>query len=327
MSTKQTYYEILSVSPDADLDTIKKQYRRIAQECHPDHGSVDTDRFTSAAEAYETLSNPSKRASYDATLHFNHNFKSVFMFDPTLFNFGLYTKISRSAPRINPNIKTSIAISMEQAYIGCRVIVQFDRQIECNDCGGTGLSANKTICTKCNNDKKSLSRCSVCAGTGHVKVSCLKCQGSGRFQEVGQSEICISPQTVLGSYVVIKGAGNKLVNREHGDVYVLIRYAQQYGDVICESDGTLYTNARVAWDRVLLGETYTFKLFPTCKKNISFILNPNTPDGSVYRLAGLGMAGKDLLVKVQYTLPLNIDEENRKIIAEIIRNAQCKTNS
>lgn len=333
MSTKKTHYEILGLHKTATEDEIKKAYRRVAKECHPDCPGNNPPRFVEATEAYDILSNPSKRKAYDDILENRQSplGRTVFWkaYSGNFYNADPFS--SESTPRfvakISLDVKTSISVDMGQAYEGFRAVVKFDRQTECLECLGKGiLSADKTKCPTCSAaGYVSLGTCRTCSGTGKIRTICQKCHGAGKFQSVGDSEISMPPKTLSGYSSVVKGVGNRTADGKTGNLTVSIRYMQQHEGVFCESDGTLKKTIMVPWEAVLMGEEYRFKVFSICKDEVSVVLDPNLPAGGTISLNGLGMAGKDLIVKVWYALPSKMSEVDRETIARVIRNAKSKT--
>lgn len=207
---KKDFYEILGVDKNADENTIKKAYRKLAMQYHPDRNPGDKaaeEKFKEAAIAYEVLSDADKKARYDRyghaglenmgggggrgfsgegmTMedifeHFGHMFgDSGSPFDSF---FGGGRSSSRSGGQKGTNLRIKVALTMEEIESGVRKKIKVKKQVGCKSCGGSGAK-----------DKGSVSTCSTCAGSGYVRqikntflgqmqttVVCPKCNGSGK---------------------------------------------------------------------------------------------------------------------------------------------------
>lgn len=165
--TEQDLYTILEVSKDATIDEIKKSYKRLAMKYHPDKNPGDKEaeeKFKAIANAYEILSNPSKKQDYDnpsyyGTFHDLHN-----MFNSNNVNI-----------HINPNIQKIITINLEEIYKGEPKQIKYIRYEKCDDCAGIGFTGKPDF------------DCSFCKGAGHIifnrvhKFTCNNCSGTGKY--------------------------------------------------------------------------------------------------------------------------------------------------
>lgn len=305
-----TLYETLGVSNTASEEDIKKAYRGLAKIHHPDAGG-DSDKFNSVAEAYEILSDPVERRKYDNQLNGNNPFFDLFDSHPGMFyNFNVEQNYdsnsfinpvfqqnyaSRQIRKLNPNIQMHIPVDMSLAYVGFSYIVKFDRHIECIDCMGTGK--------KLKNE------------------TCKKCQGGGRSQEIGSVQITVPPKIMSGHHLSIPNEGNVMADGKKGSLDIYIQYIAKSEGVICSIDGVLYKDIVVPWDMALLGEKFNFTVFSRCKNSIAVKLDSSLPNGGSQRLTGLGMGNGDLIIKVWYSLPTNLNINDRDTIAKAIRNA------
>jgi molecular chaperone DnaJ len=348
MTERKDYYKILGVDKSASEDEIKKAYRKIAKQSHPDSPDSDgnTKAFTDATEAYEVLSDSKKRYDYDNNVNnpgmpggFQDFFSSMFNggspppgFPPFMnfqFNGGDGNFSFRNQPQ--PDIRTSVSVNMDQAYIGCKFNIRFDRSSPCSNCHGKGnVPGEKTSCMMCFGSGKLRSgkTCDICHGSGKNKPSkkCVDCNGSGKKMETANALVEVPPKTMGGKPILVRGEGNMKEDGSRGDLIVTIVFAQQFENVTCMQDGTLVKQISVPWDCALLEEKFKFKIFNACSEEIELKLNPSQPNGGSYRLKGLGMEwSEELIVKVWYDLPSNIREEDRQIIAKALRNGRCST--
>ncbi|MBO4794413.1 MAG: DnaJ domain-containing protein, partial [Deltaproteobacteria bacterium] len=195
--TQRDYYEILEVERTASADEIKRAYRKMALKYHPDHNPGDAEaekRFKEAAEAYEILRDPDKRARYDQYGHagVNGGGNSFGGFSSTedifahfgdifgdIFGFGGMGGARRGGPRAEAgaDLRYNLTISFEQAARGTEMTLTIPRQATCQECGGSGAAKGSTRDT-----------CPQCHGSGQVRhaqgffqfaVTCPKCKGAG----------------------------------------------------------------------------------------------------------------------------------------------------
>jgi len=307
-SNNINYYEILELDKEASNEDIKKAYRRLVKVHHPDTGG-SSEKFNLITEAYNILSDPSERDRYDRNLLGINNmasFESYIKNATNSFNKN-YTNVSytfyhdnqfqfRRARKLNPNIQTAISINMNSAYVGFSSVIKFDRHLECEGCNGMGVDSKNGICQKCH--------------------------GVGSFQEVGSATITIPPRTISGHHVVIQEAGNIMSDGRKGVLDVSVQYTTKSEGVLCSIDGTLYKDIMVPWDMALLEEKFNFTVFQNCTESVSIKLDSAIKNGGAQRLKGLGMANKDLIIKVWYLLPSNLNSNDRKLIAKAIRDVK-----
>ena len=192
MATKRDYYEVLGIPRNASDEEIKRAFRKLAFQYHPDRSKEDgtEEKFKEVNEAYEVLSNPEKRASYDRFGHTGEGWGRAFEgFDFGGFGdifeafFGGTGTTTRQAPRRGADLRHHTTISLEEAAFGTEKEVTIQRTETCSLCGGSGSSPGSQP-----------SRCPNCNGTGQVRrvqqslfgrfvnvTTCDRCQGEGRI--------------------------------------------------------------------------------------------------------------------------------------------------
>ena len=185
------YYKILGVARDADADSIKKAYRKLAMECHPDRNQGDKaleEKFKEVSEAYEVLSDPNKKNQYDrGPRKFNGMgytnpfdiFSSVF--EATFSSGGSFVNQRR---KINPDVRLAYRASISQIIQGASPQIEFPRQISCDACTGLGFIQEEGVCASCK-------------GKGQIKsqinnifvtvTTCRSCGGAARNPQVAQN--------------------------------------------------------------------------------------------------------------------------------------------
>ena len=234
LSLNRNYYEILGVDKGASQEDIKKAYRTLSKEHHPDHGG-DEEKFKEINEAYSTLSNPDKRRDYDNPMRGNPfgGFEDMFR---TFRN----RQPNPNAPRRGRNIIIEQDIPLHLFLFGGKLKVSFGMMDTCTKCNGTG--AEETItCSVCNGSgqvtearrmqgvfMQSTGPCRTCGGRGfRPSKECSECDGSGRKEINKEIEVEILPGTRDGQAIGISGQGGTGINGgPPGDlaIKVYIRY-------------------------------------------------------------------------------------------------------
>ena len=247
MATKRDYYEILGIDRNATKEEIRKAYRKMAMQYHPDRNPNDKgaeEKFKEAAEAYEVLNNEEKKARYDRFGHegvrtgfgsqgftdindiFSH-FADIFgggsIFDD-FFGSAQRSRRRRTAGIPGSDLKVSLKLSLEEISEGVSKKIKLRKFVTCNECNGSGAeggSSTKT-CPVCQGtgEVKSVSRsvfgqfvniqtCNNCGGEGVVvDTPCKKCHGDGRVQDEITVKIDVPAGVSEGSYMTMRGEGN-----------------------------------------------------------------------------------------------------------------------
>jgi molecular chaperone DnaJ len=299
MKSYKDYYDVLGISPQASPEDVKKAYRTIAKKFHPDTSSGDEVKFKEATEAYEVLSDVNKRFNYDGIRQ-----KELFSGREGFSTF--FDIFPRRGSGVKIDATVNVNITMDKAYYGMSGQVRYDRFIECKVCCGRGSSHR---------------------ADGKGRDPCTACGGMCRSQEVATASLVVPAKSRSGSQIIIKNQGNVLSNGKTGNLRVSVMYENQFEDVTCLADGTLVKEVVIPWEDVLMGGQYELKLFSSSSNIISVKLDPSMPSGSGYRLKNLGMGESHLVIKVRLDLPTNIDEDDRLLIAKVIKNAKSKTNT
>ena len=261
MADKRDYYEVLGVKKDATADEIKKAYRKVTKENHPDLHPGDKaceERFKEANEAYEVLSDEEKRKKYDQFGHaaFDPNagfgggfsgfsggfgdFGDIFSSFGDIFGFGGGAQTRNpNAPRRGDNIRTQLNISFEEAAFGCEKELNIPRIETCTDCNGTGCAPGTTpeICPDCKGTGsvrttqrtpfgmvQSTAACSKCRGTGKIiHQPCSTCRGMGSIRRAKKMTVKVPAGIDDGQTISKQGAGNAGVNGgPAGDLLITI---------------------------------------------------------------------------------------------------------
>jgi molecular chaperone DnaJ len=350
---KRDYYEVLGVPRGADLQQIKKAYRKMARELHPDVNCTDPEceaKFKEATEAYEVLGDSEKRSVYDAYGHeglrggggtgfdgfagFGDMFQNIF---DAFGGFGGASPFGRAqpaGPAPGQDLAVDIDLSLEEAAFGIDKEVSFRAHGTCAACEGAGTT-----------DPASVKSCTECGGTGQLRTVrrtilgqmvqaavCLRCQGRGQVIGSPCEECHGAGRTIVDRKVNVQipagidsgqrirvsgrgGAGER--GARAGDLYVRVRVAE-HALFTRQGDDLLY-RANLTMTQAALGVTLTI---PTLDGEEEVAFAPGTQPGEVKTLRGKGIphlnghgrGDQDVLVNV--LVPRELDDEQRRALEE-----------
>ena len=353
MAEKRDYYEVLGVQKDASAEEIKKAYRKITKENHPDLHPGDKaceERFKEGNEAYEVLSDPDKRKKYDqfGFAAFDPNagaggfsgfegfggfggFGDIF---GDIFGFGGGARSNPNAPRKGESLRATVNISFEEAAFGCKKEVTVGRVEQCPDCKGTGCAPGTTpeICPDCKGTgnvtvsqrtpfgvMQSSSPCSKCRGTGRIiHQPCKTCRGMGNIRRQHKIEINVPAGIDDGQTISKPGAGNAGANGgPAGDllVTVLVKPHPRF-----ERDGTsVLLEQEISYAQAALGAEVEV---PTLDGKVKITIPEGTQPGAVFRLRGKGIpylrgSGRgDQFVSVTVKVPKNLTSSQKELLRQ-----------
>jgi molecular chaperone DnaJ len=313
------YYEILGVDRGASDSEIKKTFRKLARELHPDVNTTDPDaeeRFKEAAEAYEVLSDPERRRVYDAFGHdglrtggwsprsagaggFEDIFEAFFgRGDPLfgeLFGFG------RSGPATGGDVGADVEISLEEVVTGTSREVSFEAVAACEHCRGNGAEPGTPIrtCDECGGSGQvrrvsqtafgqlvRAGACPRCGGDGRIaEQPCGRCSGRGRVATTRTWDVDIPPGIESGQRIRITGAGHAgEAGGRPGDLYVRVTVAED--ERFRREGADLVSVVDVLATSAMLGSSMTV---PTLDGEREVEVEPGTQPGDHVVLRGLGL--------------------------------------
>jgi molecular chaperone DnaJ len=322
---KRDYYEVLGIDKSASKEDIRKAYRKMAMQYHPDRNPDDKsaeEKFKEAAEAYEVLNNDDKKARYDRYGHegvksgygsqgftdindiFSH-FADIFgggggsIFDD--FFGGQRTGRRRSGGIPGSDLKVTLKLTLEEIAEGISKKIKLKKFIKCDECNGTGAeggSSTKT-CPVCNGsgEVRSVSRsvfgqfvniqtCNNCSGEGVVVDNpCRKCHGDGRVQDDVTVKIDVPAGVYEGSYMTLRGEGNS--GRKGGPSGDLLVMFQElpHEYFVRNGDDILY-EIFISYPDAVLG---TEVEVPTFKGKAKLKIESGTPPGKLLRMRDKGI--------------------------------------
>jgi molecular chaperone DnaJ len=314
VSDRLDYYEVLGVTREADGSELKRAYRRLAMEHHPDRnpGSKESEnKFKEASEAYQVLSDPEKRAMYDRYGHAGpggmgatfHDVGDIFSAFSDIFGdlFGGGGPGGRRAPARGSDIETRLAITLEEAYQGVSKEVKILRRARCATCRGTGAApgTEPETCQHCGGRGQVMhsqgflmisTTCPVCRGEGRVvRKPCTSCDGTGIDHEEDVLKISIPAGVEDGSTLRLMGRGEAAPNAGRaGNLYVVLHVES---DDRFERDGAdLHTEVAVSFPQLALGDQIKV---PTIEGDADVAIPPGTQAGDTIAVAGRGMPRLD----------------------------------
>ena len=339
------YYEVLGVSREADETEIKKAFRRLARELHPDvnRESDAEERFKEAAEAYEVLSDAERRRTYDAYGHEGlrsggydpgAGFGSIDDIFQAFFGSGFgFGGGARAAA--GGDVAVEVEVELAEVATGVRREVTYDVVGVCEHCHGNGAEPGTPIstCERCGGagELRAVTRtpfgqmvrstvCDRCGGSGKIpQTPCEVCGGSGRTRQSRTSAVEVPAGIEDGQRLRIAGAGHAgEPGAPPGDLYVEVRVA---ADERFEREGTeLIGTVSIPATEAMLGTTVTVQ---TLEGEEEIEVEPGTQPGHRYVLKGLGLPrlgsrrrGNQRVV-LEVFVPTNLSEEQRELVGQL----------
>lgn len=323
MAEKRDYYEVLGVKKGASEDELKKAYRKLAKENHPDLHPGDKEceaRFKEINEAYEVLSDPDKRAKYDQFGHaafdpsqgfggggfggfegfggFGDIFSDIFGGG---FGFGGGGGRNPNAPRKGDNLRATVNIKFEEAAFGVKKDVFVSKIEQCHDCKGTGCAEGTTaeVCPDCKGTGTVMStkrtpfgmvqsseQCPKCKGRGKIIHSpCKTCRGIGSVRRQHKVSVSIPAGIDDGQTISLKGQGNAGLNGgPAGDLLITV-LVQPHARF--ERDGaSILLDQEISFSQAALGAEVEV---PTLDGKVKLNIPEGTQSGTTFRLKGKGV--------------------------------------
>ena len=343
------YYETLGVARGADDNQIKKAFRKLARELHPDvnaHDPEAEEKFKEAAEAYEVLSDPERRQLYDS---YGHEGLKSGGYAPNFGDFGSISDLfsaffgaggfesafgggARGGPVQGGDIGAQVSIELADAAHGKRVEVSYDARTRCHTCNGNGAKPGTPIetCSRCGGagQLQAVTRtafgqmvrnvvCDVCGGDGRIASDpCETCRGEGLVVERRRVEVDVPAGIDDGQRIRLAGRGHAGERGgPSGDLYVVVRV--EADDRFLRDGSDLITVIDVPAPLAALGTTVQV---PTIDGDIPVDIKAGTQPGEQIRLGGRGMPplqrGRtgDLRVVVNVTVPRRLTREQRDML-------------
>lgn len=346
MSTKRDYYEILGVAKNASDEEIKKSFRRLAMKHHPDRNPNDKvaeAKFKEAKEAYDILSNASKRAAYDQFGHagvdqsFGGGAGGGFGFGDLGDIFGdIFGDIlggggrGRARAQQGSDLLYDLVLTLEQAVHGLTQEIQVPTWVTCDTCHGSGAKkgSGPVTCTQCRGTGQVRIQhgflavqqpCSACHGSGQViKDPCPSCRGQGRIQQAKKLSVKIPAGVDNGDRIRLAGEGEAgLHGASSGDLYVQIRVKEH--PLFHREGNDLYSEVPLDFTLAVLGGEIEI---PTLAGSVKLSIPAETQSGNQFRLRGKGVKALrsgvtgDLICRVVVETPVKLSEEQKVLLRQ-----------
>jgi molecular chaperone DnaJ len=348
------FYAVLGVPRDASDDDVKKAYRRLAMQWHPDRngGAKEAEeKFKEITEAYDVLRDPQKRAAFDrygeaglrgaSQAQYEHvdlsEALNIFMRDFGGFGdlFGGQGGRRQSGPRTGTDIKLPLSLTLTEVATGVEKTVVLKVLEACDKCEGSGSEpgTRPQTCGTCNGAGEvrraqrsffgqfvSVAPCPTCAGEGQVVSSpCKKCRGEGRVRAERTLKITVPAGVATGQYMTLRGAGNVGPRGgTNGDVLVVFEVED---DERFDRDGEdLFCEALVTYPQLVFGADITV---PGLISDLSLRIPAGTQSGTVFHVRGRGLprvnatGTGDLHVKVQLWTPQTLQAGEEALIQQL----------
>jgi molecular chaperone DnaJ len=342
---RRDYYEVLGVEKDASADEVKRAYRKLAIQYHPDKnpGNPEAEeKFKELAEAYQVLGDADKRARYD---RFGHqaagggggspfadvDVQNVTDFFESIFGdvFGMGRDRRRRRGR---DLRVDVVLDLEEAAKGVERQLKVGRRVACKDCQGSGAAPGAKVetCRTCGGAGQQrmqqgffvLTRpCTTCDGAGRIPTRpCPACEGTGTVRRDDTVPIAVPPGIESGQAVVLEGAGEAGAHGlPPGDL--VLRIIVREHPVYKRDGDDVHVVRPVTFPQAALGGTVQV---PTLWGEVDLKLKPGTQPGQTYRLRGKGIAHRDYgqgdqYVHIDIEVPAELTPRQRELIEELDR--------
>ena len=354
---KKDYYEILGVSKTATDEEIKRAFRKLAKEYHPDNKQTgDEAKFKEVGEAYAILSDPNKRRQYDQFGHqaFTNNggasyggfnvddidLSEIFddLFGGNFHGFSNFSSFNGSRrgsskrPKKGEDSLVVINLTFEEAAFGCKKTISLDLNEECPKCHGVG-GFNETSCSTCKGRGSVVSEqrtifgvfqsettCPNCGGTGHIlKETCSNCNGRGQTKAKKEIEVTIPEGVDTGYQLRISGKGSSGINGgPNGDIYLEFKVKEH--EIFTREEEDIYLHVPLTITEAILG---CKKEIPTLSGNVYLEVKPGTMSNDKVKLKNKGvkkinaLGRGNMYVIYDVIIPSKLSLTQKKLIKEL----------
>lgn len=363
--SKRDYYEILEIERNATENEIKKAYRKMAIKFHPDKNPDDKsaeEKFKEAAEAYEVLSNPDKKARYDRYGHAGMGgasggggFGGSMSMDDIFSQFGDVfggafgggfggQRSQRRRVNKGANLRVKVRLNLKDIASGAEKKIKVNKYVSCKPCDGTGAEhgSSYSTCSTCNGSghitqltntflgqMQTTQTCPSCGGEGRmITKKCTSCQGNGVVRDEEIISLNIPAGVAEGMQLSVSGKGNAGARGGiPGDLIVLIE-EEKHPEL--ERDGNnLIHNLFISFPQAALGDQVEV---PTIEGKARMKIAPGTQSGKIFRLKGKGLPSVnsygtgDLLVNVNVWTPKSLSKEESDILKKFSKAENFEPN-
>jgi len=340
---KRDYYEVLGLTKGASKEEIKKAYRKLSKQYHPDINKEANavDKFKEISEAYEVLSDDQKKAQYDQFGHTSPNQgfgggADGFGFDDIFSSFfgGGSRRRDPNAPRKGEDLQYSMTIDFEEAVFGKETEIEIPKEETCETCHGNGAKPGTTpdTCSHCQGTGQinvtqdtpfgrmvNRRACHHCSGSGKViKDKCTTCHGQGTVSKRKKIKVSIPAGVDDGQQLRVTGQGEPGTNGgPSGDLYIVFRVRAHER---FERDGDdIYFELRLTFPQASLGDEIEV---PTVHGKVKLKIPAGTQSGTTFRLKGKGVKNVhgygmgDQHVVVKIVTPTKLTEKQKQLLRD-----------
>ncbi|WP_431283254.1 molecular chaperone DnaJ [Humitalea sp. 24SJ18S-53] len=355
MMAKRDFYEILGVSRDASDEDLKKAYRKLAMQWHPDrnHGNKDAEpKFKELNEAYDVLKDPERRAAYDQYGHaafdqsggrggggggnpFGGAFEDIF--EEMFGRFG--GRGQRQSTGRGADLRQEVQITLEEAFAGAKTTIRVPSSVQCETCTGTGAEGGKAQaqnCATCQGAGKVRQQqgfflvertCPTCGGQGRIiKNPCKICAGSGRVQRERNLSVTIPAGVDDGMRIRLTGEGEAgLRGAPAGDLYVDIGVKPHA--LFQRQENNIFVRVPLRMSQAALGGAVEVPVIDGGRAKVT--IPAGTQTGDQFRLRGKGFSvlrsgvRGDMFVQVAVETPQNLTAKQRELLEQFEAEAEA----
>lgn len=351
MATKRDYYEVLGIQKNATDEEVKKAFRKLAFQFHPDRNKNHDaeDRFKEVSEAYEVLSDPDKRAKYERFGHAGAQGSGGFEGFGDFGGFGGFgdifetffggaTAASRRGPQKGDDLQHHLNLTFEEAAFGCEKEIHVSRYEMCQDCKGSGSEpgTQPAKCPNCNGQGQvrraqqsifgqfvNVATCPRCHGEGRIITDpCTKCRGTARVRHTRKLAVTIPPGVDNGIQIRRTGEGEPgTKGGPPGDLYVSISVMEH--KLFKREGSDILLELPISFPQAALGDEVET---PTLDGAYSLKIPAGTQPGRVFTLRHRGIAhlrgsGRgDMHVKLKVMVPESLTEYQRTLLEELAKS-------
>ncbi|HTR80210.1 MAG TPA: molecular chaperone DnaJ [Bacteroidota bacterium] len=355
MAAKRDFYEVLGVARTASQDEIKKAYRKLALQYHPDRNPNNKEaeeKFKEAAEAYEALSDPAKRQRFDQYGHegmrgtdFRNytDINDIFSSFGDIFGGSIFDDVfsggrqqrRRSSGQAGSDLKVQLKLTLEEIATGVEKKIKIKKWKTCHVCSGSGAKAgsSRTTCPQCggSGELRQVSRsmfgqfvnittCPTCGGEGQiVRDRCPNCDGEGREQGETTIKVNVPAGVSEGNYLSLQGQGN--AGRRGGPAGdVIVEFQELRHEHFVRNGDDIIYNTLLSFPQVVLGGEIEV---PTLTGRSRVKIDPGTMPGKMLRMKEKGIphlnsyGHGDQLIRIQVWIPTKLNAREKDLLREL----------
>lgn len=346
MANKRDYYEVLGVGKDASAEDIKKAYRKLARQYHPDVNKAEDAeaKFKEVKEAYDVLSDDGKRATYDRYGHVDPNqgfgggaggadfggFGDIF----DMFFGGGGSRRDPNAPQRGNDLQYTMTIEFKEAVFGNEAEITIPRTESCDTCHGSGAKpgTKPETCSTCRGTGQqevvqntpfgrmvNRRACTNCGGTGRIiREKCGTCHGAGKVKKQRRIKVNIPAGVDDGAQIRMSGEGEGgLRGGPSGDLYIVLRVKKH--EFFDREGDDIYCEVPLTFVQAALGDEIEI---PTLTEKVKLKIPAGTQTGTYFRLKGKGVpklrgyGTGDQHVKVTIVTPTSLTDEQKELLRQ-----------